>query len=277
MGQAGSDMAVSSLDSRKWTDDPWRADRVDVLGVMVDRVGMMAALEAIDGFIDRNERRVAVFPNAFCVTLARRDPSYRMALNTADLVLPDGTPIIWASRVLGSPVPERVCGPDLFEQLNARAAARGFSVYFLGGAIPRNAERVAAAVQALHPTLRIAGTFTPPAGAISGELAAAILADIASVQPDILWVGLGSPMQESWILRNRASIAARVTLAVGGTFNYYNGTRCRAPSWMRNHGFEWLHRVLLDVTLIWKKRFFALPYEFFVPMGLQALRRRRRE
>jgi N-acetylglucosaminyldiphosphoundecaprenol N-acetyl-beta-D-mannosaminyltransferase len=249
-------------------------DRVNVLGVSVDRVSLEEALGVIDGFIARNERRVAVFPNAFCVTHARRDQSFQTALNSADLVLPDGMPVVWASHVLGKPVAERVCGPDLFEALNARATLRGYTVYFLGGAIPDNAGRVAAAMQARHPTLKVAGASSPPSGPVDGALEKRILCEIASARPDILWVGLGSPMQESWIFRNRSLIDARVVLAVGGAFNYYNGTRRRAPPWIRKWCLEWLHRILLDVTLIWKKRFYALPYRFFVPLGLQALRER---
>jgi len=248
--------------------------RVDVLGVSIDAISMGAALEAIEGFIARDERRAVVFPNAFCVTEARRDHMFQAALNAAELVLPDGTPVVWASRLLGRPDAERVCGPDLFEELNARAAGRGYTVYFLGGAIADNAALVAKAVQARHAALKVVGTCSPPAGPIEGALEKEILAGIADARPDILWVGLGSPMQETWIFRNRSLIEARVTLAVGGTFNYYNGTRRRAPIWMRNNGLEWLHRVLLDVSLVWKKRFYALPYRFFVPLGVRAFQER---
>ena len=245
----------------------------DVLGVQISRLDMKLALDTIEGFIARGERRTVVFPNPFCVIQARRDPAYRDALNRADLRLPDGWPVVWATRWLGAPAPERVAGPDLFVALNRRAESAGYTVYLLGGAIRDNAELVAEALRKRYPAIRIVGTSSPPAGPVDGAIAEGVLRDIARCRPNILWVGLGSPMQEAWLQRHRERIEANVSLAVGGTFNYYNGTRRRASPWLCEHGLEWLHRIAHDPTLIWKKRFYAFATEFFVPVWLDAIAR----
>jgi len=244
----------------------------DVLGVTVSPLTTDEALEEIERLIKTQGHSHVVFPNLFLVTEARRNPSYRSALNSAQLSLADGTPVVWALRWLGHRAASRVSGPDMFELVNSRAEERGYSVYLLGGAVENNAERVARKLKTLHPNLGIAGTFSPPAGPVQGDLEKRILADIARVRPDILWVGLGSPMQETWLWRNRDSIGARVSLAVGGTFNYYNGTRSRAPRWMRKAGLEWAYRVAQDPPLFWKKRFYSFPQEFVVPLALQVCR-----
>lgn len=245
--------------------------RVDILGLQVSRVNIEQTLKLIDRFIERNERRYVVFPNLFCLTQARRDAEYRHLLNSADLTLPDGTPLVWASHWLGQPVGSRVCGPDTFDILNARAAERGYKVYFMGGGPPQNAERVATQLKSIHPTLRVVGTWSPPLGLVEGELNDRILEDIARCQPDILWVGIGAPLQERWIWQNRDRIQARVSLAVGGAFDYYSGKRKRAPRWMCNSGLEWSYRISQDMSLIWKKRYYAYIYEFFLPVMFKAM------
>jgi len=247
--------------------------QVDVLGVPVHCGDLARLMSELSTGLARDERRVVVFLNLFCAMQQRRDPGYREALRAADWRLPDGMPVAWAARWLGGRGVRRVPGPDVFDALNAHAARAGLSVYFLGGAIPRNAERVAEAARRAFPGLRVAGTWSPPTGPVDGELAERIIADIARCRPDILWVGLGSPRQEAWIHRYRERLAARLTLAVGGTFNYYNGTRTRAPRWMCRWGLEWAHRVIQDPALFRQKRFFAFGHEFLWPVGRQVVQR----
>ena len=247
-------------------------ERVDILDLQVSRVDTKQALDLIDGFIERDERRYVVFPNLYCLTQARQDTEYRCLLNCADLTLPDGTPLVWASHWLRQPVGSRVSGPDTFDLLNARAAERGYTVYFMGGGPPQNAERVAVRLKSIHPTLQVVGTWSPPLGPVEGELNDRILNDIARCQPDILWVGLGAPLQERWIWQNRDRIQARVSLAVGGAFDYHSGMRKRAPRWMCDTGWEWLYRISQDRSLIWRKRYYAYIHEFFLPVMFKAIR-----
>jgi N-acetylglucosaminyldiphosphoundecaprenol N-acetyl-beta-D-mannosaminyltransferase len=251
-------------------------DRVDILGVRVRRWNLSQTLDAVEESIKRRERRYAVFNNVYNVIEARRDPEYRQALNDADFPMADGVPLVWASHLLGQPVGGRVCGPDFMVHMNERAAQKGYTVYVMCGG-DKKAERTAAAFQATHPALKIVGAWTPPMGPIVGELNEYILGEIARTQPDIFWVGLGAPLQERWIWKNRERIQARFTGAVGGAFDYHIGMRKRAPRWMQHQGFEFWYRISQDPSLIWKKRHYADFHLFVLPVIMQALTQSRRQ
>lgn len=250
-------------------------DRVNILGVRVRRWNLMQTVDAVDECIRRGERRYGVFINVYNVIEARRDDRYRQALNEADFPMPDGIPLVWASRMLGEPVGSRVCGPDFLVEMNARAAQKGYTVYVMCGG-DRKAERTAEVFQATHPNLKVVGAWTPPMGPIEGKLNEYILGEIARTQPDIFWVGLGAPLQERWVWTNRKRIEARFTGAVGGAFDYHIGMRKRAPRWMQHRGLEFWYRISQDPSLIWKKRHYQDLHMFMLPVMLQAAKRRLR-
>jgi N-acetylglucosaminyldiphosphoundecaprenol N-acetyl-beta-D-mannosaminyltransferase len=244
-------------------------ERTDILGVRVRRWDLLRTLDAAEECISRGDRRYAVFINVYNVIEARGDAQYRQALNDADFPMPDGIPLVWASRILGKPVGSRVCGPDFLVGMNARAAQKGYSVFIMCGG-ERKAERTAAAFQAMHPNLKIVGAWTPPMGPIEGKLNDYILGEISRTQPDIFWVGLGAPLQERWVWTNRARIEAHLTAAVGGAFDYHIGMRKRAPRWMQHRGLEFWYRVVQDPSLFWKKRHYADLHRFILPVMFQA-------
>ena len=248
-------------------------DRTDILGVRVRRTNLAQTLDDVEAGMRRGERRYAVFINVYNVIESRIDAHYRQTLNEADFPMPDGIPLVWASKVLGRPVGSRVCGPDFLVEMNKRAAEKGYTVFIMCGG-DKKAERTAAAFQALHPNMKIVGAWTPPMGPIEGELNEYILGEIARVQPDILWVGLGAPLQERWVWTNRQRIEARFTGAVGGAFDYHIGMRKRAPRWMQRCGLEFWYRVSQDPSLIWKKRHYADIHKFVLPVLWQAVRER---
>jgi len=248
-------------------------DRADILGVRVRRWSLAQTVDAADECIRRNERRYAVFINVYNVIEARRNPPYRQALNDADFPMPDGIPLVWASRVLGTPVATRVCGPDFLVAMNARAAQKGYTMYIMCGG-DKKAERTAAAFQAMHPELKIVGAWTPPMGPIEGKLNEYILGEIRRTQPDIFWVGLGAPLQERWVWTNRDRIEARFTGAVGGAFDYHIGMRKRAPVWMQRRGLEFWYRISQAPSLMWKKRHYQDFHKFVLPVLYQSVVRR---
>jgi N-acetylglucosaminyldiphosphoundecaprenol N-acetyl-beta-D-mannosaminyltransferase len=248
-------------------------DRLDILGVRVRRTSLTQTLDAVEESIIRGERTYGVFINVYNVIEARHNATYRQAINEADFPMPDGVPLVWASHVLGDPVPGRVCGPDFMVEMNKRAAQKGYTVYVMCGG-DRKAERTAEAFQAMHPNLKIVGAWTPPWGPIEGENNEYILGELARTQPDILWVGLGAPLQERWVWTNRHRIEARFTGAVGGAFDYHIGMRKRAPKWMQRRGLEFWYRIGQDPTLFWKKKHYADFHKFVLPVMLQAVKRR---
>ena len=264
---------MPSLETMPEVVNQGNEDRTNILEVRVRRTTLAQTLDDAEACIQRGEQRYAVFINVYNVIESRLDAHYRQTLNEADFPMPDGVPLVWASKVLGRPVGSRVCGPDFMVEMNKRAAEKGYTVFIMCGG-DKKAERTAAAFQAMHPNLKIVGAWTPPMGPIEGELNEYILGEIARVKPDILWVGLGAPLQERWVWTNRRRIAARFTGAVGGAFDYHIGMRKRAPRWMQRIGLEFWYRVSQDPSLIWKKRHYADFHKFVLPVLWQAVRER---
>lgn len=209
-------------------------------------VDVLAFHESIDGVerLVRNKRGACVFtPNVDHVMLAQKNVRFRSAYADANLSLADGTPLLWAARLLGTPLPERVSGSDLVWPLMDRAAQCGFGVYLLGGA-PGSAEKAAAALVARLPTIRIVGIDAPDIDVDMPDTAARPILDrIAAARPDIVLVGLGAPKQEIWVREHLEALRPAVAIAVGATIDFLAGKIPRAPRWMSRVGAEWLYRL----------------------------------
>jgi N-acetylglucosaminyldiphosphoundecaprenol N-acetyl-beta-D-mannosaminyltransferase len=171
------------------------------------------------------------------------DPAFRRLTSSADIVVADGMPLVWASIVQGSPLPARVAGSNLITSLSAAAASAGRSVFLLGGD-PGTAESARAVLLAHSPQLQVAGTWCPPLGFEHDPAqVAAIRAALQQAQPDIIFVALGSPKQE-WLIRElRDSVPSSWWLGIGISFSFLAGRVKRAPPWVQRSGFEWLHRL----------------------------------
>jgi exopolysaccharide biosynthesis WecB/TagA/CpsF family protein len=184
-----------------------------------------------------------VTPNIDICRLARRDPVLRGLVADASLVVPDGMPLVWAARLRGDPLPERVAGGSLIYSLTEAAAKHGRSVYFLGGApgVPQQAGRE---LSGRCPGLAVAGADAPPFGFDADPQAIeAIRLRIAAAQPDIVYVGLGCPKQERLIAQLLPSFPGTWFLACGAAIGYAARTLPRAPHWMRQAGLSWLFRL----------------------------------
>lgn len=200
---------------------------------------MAAAVAKVEQYIGEGRPRLIATANAEMVMTAQEDRELAGVLAAADLVVADGAGVVWAARHAGQPVPERVAGYDLAQALLARAADRGWRVYFFGGA-PGVADTAAAKATTRHPGLTVVGVrngfFTP-------DEEPAIIAAIKAAQPHILLVALGVPKQEKWLARHLAELAVPVAMGVGGTFDVMAGVAKRAPLWMQQSGLEWLYRL----------------------------------
>lgn len=228
--------------------------RCRILGVRVDRVTALETLDRIASFIAEGGPHQIVTVNPEFVMAARRDPAFRAVIEAADLCLADGVGLLWAGRILGRPLPERVAGSDLVPQIAMLAAARGWRLFLLG-ARPGVAARAAEALQRANPGLRVVGTY---AGSPGDEEAPAVIELIRAKRPDILFVAYGAPAQDLWIARHRAALQTPVMMGVGGAFDFLAGVTRRAPRWMRQAGLEWLHRLICQP---WRwRRMLALPH-----------------
>jgi N-acetylglucosaminyldiphosphoundecaprenol N-acetyl-beta-D-mannosaminyltransferase len=184
-------------------------------------------------------------PNVDILRQAAHDPSVRADLETADLLVADGAPLVWAARLAGTPLPERVTGSGLIWALSAGLAQDGSSVYLLGGAPESDgASRAAGCLLDSYPGLRIAGYESPPFGFEDDpyELQR-VLSRVVEAEPDLVYVGLGFPKQERLVEHLRPVLPAAWFLGCGAAINFVAGDIVRAPVWMQRSGLEWAHRL----------------------------------
>jgi N-acetylglucosaminyldiphosphoundecaprenol N-acetyl-beta-D-mannosaminyltransferase len=192
-------------------------------------------------------------PNAFLVTLAATNRRFAAALAGASLCLADGMSIVWATRLLGAHIHERVPGGEFMEHLCALCAQHGLSVYFLGG-LPGAAEGAAAALSVRYPGLVVAGTDCPPMHFERDDQQNLLVRSrIARARPDLLFVALGAPRQEIWIAEECPSLPIGAALSVGAAFDTQAGLRKRAPAWTHNIGLEWAYRFAQEPRRLWKR------------------------
>jgi N-acetylglucosaminyldiphosphoundecaprenol N-acetyl-beta-D-mannosaminyltransferase len=214
-----------------------------------------AAIVATEALLHRGEipAMTIVGPNAQLVTLAEKNEAFAQAMQAADLAVPDGISVVMASRILRSPIPERVTGGDLMTRVCGEAAHYGLSVFLLGG-MPGAAVMAAVNLRERYPGLNICGTYCPPLGFERFPTEVARVRErVNEVAPDLLCVAFGAPKQEIWMQANRDLLNVGVILPVGGAFDVVAGLRRRAPKWLQRIGLEWLFRLLMEPRRLWRR------------------------
>ena len=224
-----------------------------IMGVPFDVVKMNEAAELVMGFFDDGGSHIICTPNPEIVMEATKDSKLMNILNAADLVVPDGVGVVWASKFNKVKIPERVAGYDLCQTVFSKMSQKGKTVYFFGGA-PGVAAKAAEKMKAAYPGLKIVGTRN---GYFTSAEEKDIIREIKSLSPDLLLVGLGAPKQEKWIYENLRFTGAKVAIGVGGSFDVMAGNIKRAPKIFQKLGLEWFYRLLCQPTRI--KRMMRLP------------------
>ncbi|HEX8524680.1 MAG TPA: WecB/TagA/CpsF family glycosyltransferase [Tepidisphaeraceae bacterium] len=241
---------------------------VRLLGVQLHAITEQIAINYILNELDAGSGGVVVTPNLDHLRRCTRDLSFGALVAEADLVVPDGMPLIWASRLQGTPLPQRVAGSDLISSLSVAAAKRGRSIFLLGGA-PGTAEAAAKILQFGEPSLKVAGHYCPSFGFEKNDNEIGkIINMLASAQPDIIFVALGSPKQEYLIQRIRKFLPNAWWLGVGVSFSFLCGDVKRAPRWMQTSGLEWIHRFAQE-----PRRLFHRYIVVGVPFGTRLIAR----
>ena len=220
-----------------------RYPTVDILGVPVSDITFDELLTQIGQWVRQADRlHHAVTANPEFVMIARDDVNFTNILRRADLVLPDGIGLLWAARLMGAPLRERVTGSDGVPLIAARAAREGWRLFFLG-AREGIAARAARVLAERHPGLQVVGSY---AGSPAAEEEDDIVARINRANADILLVAYGAPEQDKWIARNAPRLRVSVAMGVGGAFDFVAGVAQRAPRCVQRLGLEWLHRLLKE-------------------------------
>lgn len=237
--------------------------RIKILGVPVSVVDGAGAIEVIGRWVrERRGKRVQGRYVCACdvhsVMRAREDAQHMRALHQADMIVADGTPLVWVSRLRGEKHIQRVPGPDLLAEICERSITEGWSHYFYGGAAGV-AGTLAQKLAERYPGLNVAGTECPPFRPLTEAEKERDIRRINASGADIIWVGLGCPKQEIWMLDNHDRLEGRVVIGVGAAFDFHTGRIERAPLWMRERGLEWLHRLMSEPKRLWRRYLVMAP------------------
>jgi N-acetylglucosaminyldiphosphoundecaprenol N-acetyl-beta-D-mannosaminyltransferase len=215
---------------------------IAILGVPFDSVSIPEALHRIESMIASGRPHYIATANIDFVVQAMSDIELRRILCEADMVLCDGTPLVWAAQLLGHPLPERVAGSDLVPLLVHEAAQNGYRIFFLGGRAETTAEAVAR-LKAQHPALNLVGHYSPEFSPLLEMDHEEIQRRIERARPDLLFVCFGCPKQEKWMAMHHRALGVPVSMGVGGTIDFLAGRLARAPLWMQRSGTEWIFRL----------------------------------
>jgi N-acetylglucosaminyldiphosphoundecaprenol N-acetyl-beta-D-mannosaminyltransferase len=229
--------------------------QINLFDIAIDNLTMPEAIARIDSLVRERRNAYVVTPNVDHVVKLQNDPLFKKIYDNAALVIADGMPLVWASRLLNKPLKERVTGADMFPKVCELAAKKGYAVFLLG-ANEGVAAKAAQSLRQTYPGLNICGTYSPSYGFEKNAAEnQAILKMLDSAKPDILFVGVGAPKQEKWIYQYRDQYAIPLSLGVGASFDFVAGSLKRAPFWMQKLGFEWFYRFLMEPRRLFKRYF----------------------
>lgn len=230
--------------------------------------------DAVERVIDRVMSRLggyAVLCNVHVLMSAQDEPELHRAVDDAWLVFPDGAPVAWLQRRQGVVPAERVAGPDLMLRVLDRGRARQLRHVFVGSTDP-TLERLHERIQAQLRDVEIVGTIAPPFD--DPEVwTDDLIAHVRALEPDIVWLALGAPKQETWMREHAAALAPAVVLGVGAAFDFHAETKKRAPRWIQRAGLEWAHRLASEPARL-GGRYLRTNTAFLVRVAADRLRRR---
>lgn len=226
-------------------------NRITLMGCQVDNLTMEETLGKVEGFIQSGLPHQHVVVNVDKLVKASRDQELRQIINECALINVDGMPVVWASRLLGRPLKERVAGVDLFEALMRRAGEKGWRVFLLG-AREEVVSKVAQTYAGKYPGLVLAGYRN---GYWKDEEEEAVAEQIRASQADLLFVAISSPKKEQFLGKYQAHMRIPFAMGVGGTFDVAIGKVKRAPRWMQKSGLEWFYRFLQEPRRMFRRYF----------------------
>ncbi|MGR8931846.1 MAG: WecB/TagA/CpsF family glycosyltransferase [Gammaproteobacteria bacterium] len=239
---------------------------VNILGYQVSNQGLASDVSLALEFINsENEAKYMACANPHSLVEAERDAQFQQSLRNADILLPDGAGILLAGKILNIPVAERVAGNEFYITLMAKLNndKRLAKIFFLGST-EEVLNKLVARVKSDFPNVEICGTYSPPFKSEFSEEDDQVMIDVINnSKPDVLWVGMTAPKQEKWIYKNKDRLNVKFIGAIGAVFDFYSGTKKRAPQWVCKLGLEWLPRLLREPKRLWRRNFVSSPLFLF--------------
>ncbi|MBW2997957.1 WecB/TagA/CpsF family glycosyltransferase [Candidatus Woesearchaeota archaeon] len=228
--------------------------RVSILNVPFDNLSKKEALDRVEHFIHLNTIHRSVYPaNTDTLIKADEDEAFKKILQEGDMILADGSPVVWASRYLRNPLKQKVSGSTLFYRLCRLSAEKGYRIFLLGSG-PGVAEKAKNKLTKKYPKLNITGTYSPsyPFMDNKDELKHVIKL-LKKSKSHILFVGLGNPKQEQFIARYKDDYEIPVSISIGGTLNFVAGKKIMPPEWIKDLGFAWFFRLIQEPKRLWRR------------------------
>jgi N-acetylglucosaminyldiphosphoundecaprenol N-acetyl-beta-D-mannosaminyltransferase len=224
----------------------------EVLGVPLALTDYTRTLDWIEAAVAADQHAYVCVAAVHTVMESQEDPELREAVLASDFTVPDGQPLVWAMNLLGHNLSSRVYGPDLMERACERAARTG-QTFFLYGGREAALATLREELPRRYPGLRVVGARPGPFRELSPEEAEAIAAELNAAGPDIIWVGLGVPLQEKWMAAMRERLDAPVLIGVGAAFDFHAGLKRQAPDSLQRLGLEWAFRLVQEPRRLWRR------------------------
>lgn len=220
---------------------------ISFAGIRIDNLTMLEVIDEIEKLIRKEDSSYVVTPNAAHIVLVQKDKEFKGVYNYASLVLSDSIPLIWAAKILGFPLKERITGTDLLFSLSNLSSQNNYKIFLLG-ARKQIIEKATENLRRKFLNLQIVGSCN---GYFNDDKK--IIEKINKVQPDVLFIGMGFPKQEKWIHKYINQLDIKVAICIGGVFDVIAGKTKRAPKWMQKCGLEWFFRLCQEPGRLWRR------------------------
>jgi N-acetylglucosaminyldiphosphoundecaprenol N-acetyl-beta-D-mannosaminyltransferase len=249
------------------------SERINILGVGLSAINMTQALEQMVAWIEMRQMAYIVVAPVYTLMVSQFNAVYREIVNRANMVTPDGMPLVFLTRWMGHPNVRRVYGPDLMLAFSSLAATQGYTSFYYGGhaGVP---DQLAEVLTHRFAGLKVVGTYSPPFRPLDQDEKKQVIDMINAANPDVVWVGLGSPKQDFWVAEYRKELTAPILIGVGAAFDFLIGRRPQAPGWMQRYALEWLFRLYHEPRRLWRRYLIYNPL-FVIFMLMQAVGLRR--
>jgi N-acetylglucosaminyldiphosphoundecaprenol N-acetyl-beta-D-mannosaminyltransferase len=229
-------------------------EKVNILNINVSTGDAGSILNEAVQLIEKNQKFYICTINAFLAVKSNEDRQLLNILNNAEIVIPDGMPLVWYSRLSGNPIPERISGYEFFYNFSKIANKKNYSYFFFGGTSDAVLAGVKNRLEKEFKNIEVRGVLCPPfMDTFPDEFDDYVVGIINNFKPDVLWVGLSAPKQERWIYKNIDRLDIKMAFGIGAAFNFYANIIKRAPSWMQKAGLEWLYRMFAEPKRLFKK------------------------